>query len=87
MWKPVLYYTALVSGILWISFFGRPADADEYERHHQSDVWQSGKMEGRRGVDPSGQDMNDAYMLDYMEGREEARHEELLDAIEEARDE
>lgn len=83
-----LYGVVVLVGIIVLAFFARPADADEYEPpHHQSNVWQSGTIDGRLGLDPSGQDMNDAYMLDYMDAREEARHGELMEAIEESRDE
>ena len=89
---PTAYYLALVAGILAISFLGRPADAqgdDQYTPDHLregSSPWNSGTLDALGGH-PSGYDGSADYILEYTEERARMRQEELLDAIEEAKDE
>ena len=85
-----LHQYMLALSILAIALFGQPVNADDEftPDHLRSDrsVWNSGALDARGG-NPTGFDGSADYILEYTEERDRIRQEELLEAIEEARDE
>ena len=82
--QTALYWVAITIGVLALLFFARPADA-EWERlggfeYEETDVWNSGAIDARIGITPSGE-VSDQYMIDYMDARDEMIRDELREDL------